>query len=405
MSDKEFNNFSNNYSADDELYQNNSYKQKKRSRKFLILLTSISIIFSVCFILFCVVSLTKSKDFISPNEPDFSSSELILNDKPNEENLLTAAEVFEKTHETVVSVTSYNPNITDEENISYGSGIVMTEDGYIITNSHVIQNSKNNSVSVILNNGKDFSASVIGFDEKTDIAVLKISYNGLKCAEFGNSDNLKVGDWVLSLGNPSVEGTNFSSTLTRGMVSALDRLVNLSNGDMKYIQTDAAINPGSSGGALLNMYGQVVGINASKVNVAGVEGINFAIPINTAKKVVDDIIANGSTSNKVRLGITGRVLTNSQAQLYGVPQGIVIAFISDESNLKYSNDVDEAQVNDIITKIDNVSITSFDELSKQLNKYNPGDTVTLTIYRSATNTERAKTFEVHAVLLEDTESS
>ena len=269
----------------------------------------------------------------------------------------------------------------------------MSSDGYIITNAHVIGNSNKYTVTVVTSEEEEYSAKVVGFDTRTDLAVLKIDATSLSAAEFGNSDQLQVGEWVLALGNPG--GLEFSNSLTRGLVSAVNRSVSSSSSQVKYIQTDAAINPGNSGGALLNMYGQVVGINSAKIT--DYEGMGFSIPINTVKTVVDDIIQKGYVSGRVKLGVSIRPLSVYEAQLNDVPQGLLVSEINADSAAAAGG----MAIGDIITKIDNVATSNTSALYTELSKHKPGDVVSITVYRlSATNRQYAP-IDLKITLAED----
>ena len=200
----------------------------------------------------------------------------------------------------------------------------------------------------------------------------------------------------MALGNPL--GLNFASSLTRGIISAINRCSSGSaNSLVKYIQTDAAINPGNSGGPLINMYGQVIGINSSKIAVAHCEGMGFAIPSNTVKSIVDDIIDKGYVSGRVRLGFKGKMVSNFQAQIYNVPIGVIVSEISSDSNLGASG----IQSGDIITKINNVNVTSMDIFYGELYSHKPGESIKLSIYRPSSNRLNPSTFDVNVILLED----
>ena len=323
------------------------------------------------------------------------SKGLEITDIPNTSQNLSAEQIYKKNAGSVVGVVIYDPSadVTSDPK-GEGSGIVLTADGYVVTNSHVIGDSKKYRIKIITNDSSEYSGSVVGYDTRTDLAVVKVNTDNLTPAEFGNSDQLSVGSWVLAIGNPG--GIDFANSLTRGIVSALNRSVS-NGGNIKYIQTDAAINPGNSGGALLNMYGQVVGINTSKIVATGYEGMGFSIPINTAKTIINDIISQGYVSGRVRLGMTGKVISSYQAETYSVPRGIVIADISEDSYLDDAG----VETGDIITKIDSVSTTSFDILFTELSKHKPGDIVTLTIYRPQSDKSKATTFEAKVKLLED----
>ena len=321
-----------------------------------------------------------------------------LVDKKEAENVMTAQDIYKKVVPSIVGIVTYNPSKgLSSTSAGQGSGIIMSQDGYIITNAHVIGNSNKYNVTVVVGE-KEYSAKVVGFDIRTDLAVLKIDATGLIAAEFGNSDQIEVGEWVLALGNPG--GLEFSNSLTRGLVSAKDRSLGASNSPVKYIQTDAPINPGNSGGALLNMHGQVVGINCAKVSEF--EGMGFAIPINTVKTVVDDIIKRGYVSGRVRLGVSVRPISAYEAQMNDVPQGLLISEISDDSNVTSSG----IKVGDIITKIDGTATTTTSSLYAELSKHKPGDVINLTVYRLpaasyAQNRSQGSSFDARVSLIED----
>lgn len=329
---------------------------------------------------------------VSDNTPTLNTK-----DRTEDENAMSAQEVYAKVAPSIVGIVTYNPSKgLISSGAGQGSGIIMTEDGYIITNAHVIGNSNKYNVTVVIDN-KEYQAKVVGFDVRTDLAVVKIDANGLSPATFGNSDQLAVGEWVLAIGNPG--GLEFSNSLTRGLVSALNRSLKSENSSVnsssKFIQTDAAINPGNSGGALVNMYGQVIGINTAKVK--DFEGMGFAIPINTAKSVVDDIINKGYVSGRVKLGISVRPVSAYEAHINDVPQGILILEINEGSNLISQG----VKVGDIITKMDGVSTTNTSDLYGELNKHKAGDTVNLTLYRQSALSGQSTTLDVKVTLQED----
>ena len=329
---------------------------------------------------------------VSGNTPTLNTK-----DRTEDENAMSAQEVYAKVAPSIVGIVTYNPSKgLISSGAGQGSGIIMTEDGYIITNAHVIGNSNKYNVTVVIDN-KEYQAKVIGFDVRTDLAVVKIDANGLSTATFGNSDQLAVGEWVLAIGNPG--GLEFSNSLTRGLVSALNRSLKSENSSVnsssKFIQTDAAINPGNSGGALVNMYGQVIGINTAKVK--DFEGMGFAIPINTAKSVVDDIINKGYVSGRVKLGISVRPVSAYEAHINDVPQGILILEINEGSNLISQG----VKVGDIITKMDGVNTTNTSDLYGELNKHKAGDTVSLTLYRQSALSGQSTTLDVKVTLQED----
>ena len=275
-----------------------------------------------------------------------------------------------------------NAQPVTQEATASGSGIVMSSDGYIITNAHVIYDTeseynmgKATSVSVVMGENHDieYEAEIVGYDIQTDLAVLKIDAEGLTPAEFGNSDDLRVGELVIAIGNPL--GFELYGTTTCGIVSAKNREVQLEDRTMTLIQTDAAINAGNSGGMLLNSYGQVIGINSMKMGAsygeASVEGLGFAIPISDAAEIIRSLITNGYVTGRPMLGISGTTITEETAALYHLPQGVYVYSASDPS----------LQQGDVITAIDGTAVTTMEELNTQKNLHKAGETVTLHIIR------------------------
>ena len=282
-----------------------------------------------------------------------------------------------------------NAQPQSQEVTATGSGIVMSSNGYIITNAHVIYDTeseysmgKATSVSVVMGDDHDeeYEAEIVGYDLQTDLAVLKIDADNLTPAEFGNSDDLQVGELVVAIGNPL--GFELYGTTTCGIVSAKNREVQLEDRTMTLIQTDAAINSGNSGGMLLNAYGQVIGINSMKMGSsygsASVEGLGFAIPISDAKEIITSLINNGYVTGRPQLGITGVTVTESDAERFNLPQGVYVYGVSEGSAAAQAG----LQQGDIITAIDGVEITTMEELNEQKNQHKAGETVTLRISRS-----------------------
>lgn len=260
---------------------------------------------------------------------------------------------------------------------SEGSGIIMSEDGYIITNAHVVEDAT--SLKVMTSDGETYEAQLVGSDTVTDLAVVKIDATGLTAAEFGSSKDLRVADKVMAIGNPG--GHELSSSVTIGYVSALNRAIanNTTGYTMEYIQTDAAINPGNSGGALINEYGQVVGINSAKISATGYEGLGFAIPIDTAQPIISDLIQYGYVKDRAVLGISGQFIDSMTGRFYGLPQGEYVAQLN-SSEAQASG----LQVGDVITAIDGQQLDSESTLRSAILSKKPGDTVTLQVYRSST---------------------
>lgn len=271
------------------------------------------------------------------------------------------------------------------QGIATGSGIILSEDGYIITNAHVIKDAQ--SISVVLppyygdgDENQDeltYTAVNIGKDTQTDLAVLKIEKNDLVKAEIGKSSDVQVGELAIVIGNPL--GLDLANTATSGIISAKDRTITVEDITMKVFQTDASINGGNSGGALINAYGQVVGITSAKVASAEVEGLGFAIPIDDALPIVSDLMSYGYVTGRPSLGITGADVKSAYSTYYGIPQGFLVKTVTEGSGAQAAG----LKENDIIIAIDDTIINGIVQLNDVKNKHKPGDTVTLTVYRSS----------------------
>ena len=280
---------------------------------------------------------------------------------------------------------------TTQQITGTGTGIVMTSDGYIITNAHCIYDNESDykcgkavSVSVVMGDDAEteYDAEIVGYDLETDLAVLKIDATDLTPAEFGNSDDLRVGELVIAIGNPL--GFELQNTVTCGIVSALNREVTINEKDMTLIQTDAAINSGNSGGPLLNAYGQVIGINSAKMSStygsssASVEGLGFAIPISDAKEIIEDLINNGYVTGRPQFGITGVTVTESDAERLNMPQGVYVYSVTEGSAAYFAG----IHQGDVITAVEGEEIKDMDALNEAKNQHNAGDTITITIFRA-----------------------
>ncbi len=274
---------------------------------------------------------------------------------------------------------------------STGTGIVMTSEGYIITNAHVIYDETNGygraeNVSVLMSDETEYEASIIGYDVDTDIAVLKVDATGLTAAEFGNSDDLQVGELVLAIGNPL--GFELFGSVTSGIVSYLNREIAINEKQMTLIQTDAPINSGNSGGPLVNSYGQVIGINSAKMSStysssASVEGLSFAIPITQAKVIIDDLINYGYVKGRPQLGITISEIDESTASLYNMPVGLYVRSVTPNGAAAMAG----IQAGDVVIGMNGEAITTVDELNEKKNEFKAGDEITLTISRNSVDTD------------------
>ena len=300
--------------------------------------------------------------------------------------VLTPSEVYaQNVNSTVGITTSITTNYFGYQTTSAaaGSGFILTQDGYILTNYHVVEGS--NSITVTTYDGTGYDATLIGYDESNDIAVLKIDATGLTPVVLGDSDKLNVGDPVVAIGNPLGELT-FS--LTSGAVSALNREVTLSsNVTMDLIQTDCAINSGNSGGALFNLYGEVIGITNAKYSSSGssgeasIDNIGFAIPINSVRSIVESIIKNGYIV-KPYIGVSVEDVS-SEMTSYGLPAGAVVRSVTDGAPAAQAG----LQANDIITAVDGTEITGSNDLVQIVTAKRAGDTLKLSVYRQGQTLE------------------
>jgi len=272
--------------------------------------------------------------------------------------------------------------------IGTGTGIIMTDNGYIITNAHVIYDDSDYKcgeaieVSVLFSNESEHPAKIIAYDVETDLAVLKVDEVGLTPAEFGNSDDLRVGELVIAIGNPL--GFELYGSVTSGIVSALNRQISINEKDMTLIQTDAAINSGNSGGPLLNSCGQVIGINSAKMSnsyssgQATIEGLGFAIPINNAKVIIDDLINYNHVTGRPKIGITSTNVTEAYSRYFNIPMGLYVKSVTEGSAAEKAG----IMIGDIIIGIEGEAITTSADLKRIVNKYKAGDTITITVERS-----------------------
>lgn len=300
---------------------------------------------------------------------------------------LTAQEVYAKVNPSVVTVVS-----EQADSASIGTGVIMTSDGYIITNAHVISGGK--SCWVALDTGVTYDVKLVGYDEEEDLAVLKADpQNPLPAAEFGNSDLVQVGDTAYAIGNPL--GVELRGTMTNGIISAINRDMVYNGHSMTLLQTNAAINEGNSGGPLINMYGQVIGITNMKALSTGVEGIGFAIPTAVIRPIVNALLADGRVSGRVSIGITVGAISSAASDYYDLPEGLYISDVAEGSDAEKQG----IQSGDMLLAVNGKPVTTTYDVSAVKDGLQVGDTVTLTIYRDG------KTFDVKVKLVDTNDIS
>ncbi len=297
---------------------------------------------------------------------------------------------------SIVTIEAYTGS-TIFASYSQGSGIIMTSDGYIITNAHVIEDA-DLTIIVRLYDGTEYNATVVGSDSRTDLAVLKINASDLTAAQFGDSDQLELGEQVVTLGSPA----GLESTVTAGIVSGLNRMISVEsdNISMECIQIDAAINPGNSGGALVNMWGQVVGITSSKLEAVEYDNIGFAISINAAIPIIEELIENGGILGRPKVGISFYEISSTMSSIYGIPAGLYIAAIDETCDISNT----DLEIGDVITEMDGTTVTSADDVYEVIFQYSPGDEITATVLRMDDDGNWNE-FEITFKLEEDTTSS
>lgn len=330
---------------------------------------------------------TMSEQQLTPAEAEESPVTLEENKLPEKlktnkgNKTLTAAEVYENNVNAVVGIRTeaITTNIWGQrtEASSAGTGFILSEDGYIVTNNHVISGA--NTVTVALYNGEEYEAKIIAGDDVNDVALLKIEATGLQTVSVGKSEDLIVGEEVVAIGNPLGELT---FTMTHGYISALDRAINTSGTPINMLQTDAAINAGNSGGPLFDMNGNVIAMNTAKpssstANGTTVEGIGFAIPIDDVISIVYDLQQNGKVTGRAYLGITMRNMDATTAETYKLPIGVYVYAIEENSAAKASG----MQEGDIILEFNGEKVESSTDLRAEMNRLKAGQTVDVKVYR------------------------
>ncbi len=330
---------------------------------------------------------TKPSDGITSGEKEPTrpsdlpqSGGLTLEDPPGtvpnvpQEGGLSLQEIYEKAIPSVVSITCETSSGT-----ASGTGVVMSADGYLVTNHHVVKGAS--AIRVRLTDDRALRAALVASDPVADLAVLYVQAEGLTAAEFGDSSTLRVGDAVAAIGDPL--GEAFRGTMTNGIVSAINRDVEVNGRTMTLIQTNAALNSGNSGGPLLNCYGQVIGINVMKIGAfaddAGVEGLGFAIPSRVVKEIVDQLLTQGYVTGRPTLGVEGEGISLIYQRYYRLPAGFLVTGLTDDSPAAQAG----LAVGDLILDMGDDRITDEETLNEALMNYAAGERVTLTIYRNS----------------------
>ena len=328
----------------------------------------------------CVVGYFSGRNSIKLGSNSVSKSELAS--RPKKTDQLTEAQVYEKVNESVVGIVIYNSKGIG----SQASGIVYSEDGYIVTNDHIYSEVPSAKFKIYAHDGREYEATYVAGDKISDLAVLKVKGAKLKPAEFGNSDEVFYGEHVVAIGRPNDATDN--SSITRGVISAINRRVQTTSSySSRLIQTDSAINPGSSGGALVNMYGQVVGVTSSKLASVEYDAVGYAIPTTVMKRIVDELIKEKKVVSRAKLGITYTAVDSVVAEIQGYDYvGLLLDTVDEESNL-----YGKAEKGDIITHINGVEVTSDVLVLDIIEESSAGDKVKVTI---VTQEGKSKTVEV-----------
>lgn len=329
-----------------------------------------------------------SQETDSAQSSDDSAFSMEIQEKPESSDggfvVKDVSDVVQKVRPSVVGVIT--ESFQTYSTSSTGSGIILSEDGYIVTNNHVVEGG--DSIAVTLDDGETYAAELIGTDVKSDIAVLKIDAQNLPAAEFGDSSQVEVGEAAIAIGNP----LGLNGTVTAGIISAVDREIQVGSSNMVLLQTDASINPGNSGGALLNEYGQVIGVNSAKISSEDSEGLGFAIPSNTVGPIVEELIDKGYVSGRPLTGISGRNVSALAAAFYNIPQGILVDQVAPESDAAAKG----LTAGDVIIGVDDIRVENISDACTLRDEHKAGDTMKLTFYR------QGSTHEINIQLMEET---
>lgn len=341
--------------------------KKRRNPIFVVVLTSLITCF-VCMsiFLFVVVPRLQKTTIINHvgDERDKSGFGDVVS--VGKEGAMSVAKINKAVGPSVVGIsgqTKLGGFLNQTVDLGSGSGVIVSADGYIITNNHVIQDAS--KLKVILNTQQEYDAAVVGADVRTDIAILKIDAPDLVPVSLGDSSMLEVGDLAVAIGNPL--GQELAGSVTAGVVSALNRTITVDGKRFNLIQTDAAINPGNSGGALVNCFGELIGINTVKLSSTEVEGIGFAIPINEIKPIMNELISSGRVSGRPIIGLTGT----------DAPYGVVVVSVIEGMPAQKAG----IKEGDLIVKVNDKPVTTIQEVNLIRDEFKPGDTLAVTIYR------------------------
>lgn len=368
------------------LYRPKPKKNRFKSPIFVAVISSV-VTSCLCLCLFAA-SFGIMKNMSSVQKPEgnvlslanSSSDETVKNTVNTTTNgVMSIPDIYDKVSPAVVNIISTtqtsNTYLQDSTAMGSGSGVILTADGYIVTNNHVVDGASIITVKTTANQTLD--AQVVGKDVRTDLAVLKVSCDqALPFAELGDSAALRVGDMALAIGNPLQEA--LASTLTVGYISAINRTMVIQDRQMTMLQTDAAINPGNSGGALINIYGQVIGINTAKSTGYDVEGLGFAIPINEAIPVIESIIENGYVKGRPLVGLNGIDVTEQISKANDIPVGVYVQKVIDGG----AADKGGIKAGDVIVKFDGKDVKSIDEVNELRDKHKVGDKVDVVLSRN-----------------------
>ena len=379
-------------------------KPKKEKRGKSVLITVISSLLCLCMGAAITVVAVRGKgtlsNLITGNK--HMTFSLPLEHKPDidpkykeEDGRFTSEGIAAYCVPSVVSIDIYRESVTGGPK-GVGSGIIISSDGYIVSNAHVIDPDAL-ALKAILSDGREYSVEIIGRDEVSDIAVVKIPVTGLQPAVFGDSSELKLGEEVMAIGNPA----GYRNSVSKGVISGFNRsvMVERINQRIEVMQVDCPINPGNSGGALFNMWGQVVGITSSKLSTYGYDSVGFAISSNNAKKIIEDLMEHGRVLGRARIGITYYQIPTAAADVSDIKPGLLVVTIDESCDVANT----ELRVGDIITSIDGFDIFKTDNASALLAGRSPGDVLNCHVYRPADDPSKEGTeFDITFELMEDT---